>query len=413
MLGAALLLGILLLLSAFFSASEIAVFSLSEARIRVLQEEGRRGAGTLLALKERPERLLSTILVGNNLVNIGATSLATALALQLFGNNGIAVATGVMTLLVLVFGEITPKSFAARRADVFAPAIAPLLALLTRVFTPVVLPVEMLTRMVVGGSNGQTVTEGEIRELTAMGHRYGAIEEHERRIIERAFTLDDTLVADVMTPRVDVVAFPADRSVGEFAQELPNIRHTRVPVYDSGIDHVVGILYLREVYTALLAGQTERTLGSLAREPYLVPASLPLTRMLTEFQSRRVHMAIVVDEYGGTDGIVTLEDVLEELVGDILDETDLDAPMIVRLSEDELLVDGAAELRELNESFGTSFSLEEHRSVNGYLLDRLGHVPRAGETVQADGVRLRVVQATGTQVTRAHLVLLREQQAED
>jgi putative hemolysin len=407
-IGEAALLAVLLILSGFFSGSEIALFSLGEARVRSLREEGRRGSIALERLKSNPERLLATILIGNNIVNIGAASLATALALDLYGSAGVAYATGIMTLLVLVFGEITPKGLATANADAFGLAVAPWIFMLSRALFPFVYPLERLTRWFVRRSQREgrlTVTEGEIREMTAIGHREGAIDEHERRIIERAFRLDETRAWDIMTPRVDIFAWSADRTLASITSELPSLRFSRVPVYRDSVDDIVGILYTRDAYQALIAGQRDIALGALAREPFFVPGSIPLTRLLGDFQTRRIHMGVVIDEYGGTDGLVTLEDILEELVGEIVDETDLEHQPVVRVSRNELLVEGGADLREINHFFNTAFPQLEHRSLNGYLLDELGYVPRAGEEVEREGVRIRIVESSETQVLK--VVMLR------
>jgi putative hemolysin len=405
-IGDVILLLFLLILSSFFSGSEIALFSLGEARVRSMRDEGLRGSRALERLKSNPERLLATILIGNNIVNIGAASLATALALDLYGSPGVAYSTGIMTLLVLVFGEITPKGLASANADRFALAVAPPIYLLSRVLFPFVAPLEKLTRWFVRRSQREgrmTVTEGEIREMTVIGHREGAIDEHERRIIDRAFRLDETRAWDIMTPRVDIVAWSADRALGSIASELPTLRFSRVPVFRDTVDDIVGILYTRDAYQALVSGRSEAKLGDLAREPFFVPGSIPLTRLLSDFQTRRIHMGIVIDEYGGTDGLVTLEDILEELVGEIVDETDLEYQPVVRISDTELLVDGGADLREINNHFESALPQTEHRSLNGYLLDELGYVPRTGEEVLKDGLVIRILDASETQVLQALL----------
>ncbi len=406
MVAQALLLLVLLTLSGFFSASEIALFSLGPARVRSLREEGSRSARALERLKANPERLLATILVGNNLVNIGAASQATAIALAAYGSSGVAYATGVMTLLVLIFGEIAPKGFAAANAERIALAVAPIIYFLSRVLFPVVTPLERLTRWFVRSSQRDgrlTVTEGEIREMTLIGHSEGAIDEHERRIIERAFHLDTTRAWDIMTPRVDIFAWPADRTLASIRDELPTLRFSRVPVYRSSVDEIVGILYMRDAYQALVSGRENATLGEVAREPFFVPGSIPLTRLLSDFQTQRIHMGVVIDEYGGTDGLVTLEDILEALVGEIVDETDIERQPLVRLSRNEMLVEGSADLREINHFFNTTFPQLEHRSLNGYLLDELGYVPRPGEEIERQGVVIRIIDSTETQVLQAIL----------
>jgi putative hemolysin len=278
MISELLLLFLLLILSAFFSGSEIALFSLGPARVRSLREEGRRGSRTLETLKANPERLLATILIGNNIVNIGAASLATAITMEVYGTPGVAYAAGIMTLLVLVFGEITPKGLAAAHADRFSLLVAPPIHFLSLALFPIVAPLEKLTRLFVRRSQREgrlTVTEGEIREMTAIGHSEGAIDEHERRIIERAFRLDETRAWDIMTPRVDIFAWSADRTLASITPELPTLRFSRVPVYRDSVDEIVGILYMRDAYQALVTGRSDALLADLAREPFFVPGSIP------------------------------------------------------------------------------------------------------------------------------------------
>ncbi|MDB4948161.1 MAG: magnesium and cobalt efflux protein corC [Gemmatimonadetes bacterium] len=229
------------------------------------------------------------------------------------------------------------------------------------------------------------------------------LHEHQRRIIEGVLRLDEARVWDIMTPRVDVFAWPARLALAEIAVELHSVRYSRVPVYGASVDDVVGVLYVRDAYQALVSGQRDVTLGEIAREALLVPGSVSLSRLLRDFQTRRIHMGVVIDEYGGTDGLVTLEDILEELVGDIVDETDEIEQPVVRVSRNEALVEGWADLREINHRFNTTFPQLEHRSFNGWVLDELGHVPRPGEELLREGVRIHVLEASDTQVVRARL----------
>ncbi len=406
MIGSVLLFLVLLVLSGFFSGSEIAMFSVSQARARALADEGRAGAGALVALKANPDRLLVTILVGNNVANIAAASLATWLATRAMGSAGVGVATGIVTVLVLFFGEITPKSYAAANAVRLSLIAAPVLQFLSRVLFFVVEPLASLTRRMVprrGPRGGSGITEAEIRRMTQMGHVAGAIEEHEREIIERTFLLDTTRAWEVMVPRVDVFAWEAKTSLLGIMDELGRVPFSRIPVYRDSLDDVVGILYLRDAYQALIAGRDDLTLEELAREPFFVPETLTLVELLGEFQARRIHLGIVVDEYGGTDGLITLEDILEELVGDIVDEVDIPEQTMVRVDRNQVLVDGSTDLREINQFFHTALPAVEHRSLNGYLLEELGEVPESGETVERGGLVIEVMGATDTQVTRARV----------
>ncbi|MFQ5530840.1 MAG: hemolysin family protein [Gemmatimonadota bacterium] len=402
-------LAVLILASGFFSGGEIALFSISRARARGLLEHGRRGAAALVALKSDPERLLVTLLIGNNVANIGAASVATYSATLAFGSAGVGIATGVMTLLVLFFGEIVPKSFAARNAERYALLIAPIVVLLGRLLWPISLPFVGLTRVIVPQNTIlPSVTEAEIRSLAEIGHRGGAIEEHERELIERAFLLDETRAWQVMTPRVDIQAWTDSTTLGEIAGELASVRFSRIPIHGGSLDDVTGVVYVRDAYQAIAEGRDDSPLTDIARPPFFVPATISLVQLLGEFRARRVHMGIVVDEHGGTDGVVSLEDILEELVGEIDDERDRPTEPIRRIGRNEIVADAAADLKEVNQALGTELPVQEHRSLNGLLLESFGRVPEAGEGVEIDGVAIEVIDAGETQVLLVRLKRLSE-----
>jgi CBS domain containing-hemolysin-like protein len=394
----------LILASGFFSGSEIALFSISRARARGLLENERRGAAALVSLKSNPERLLVTLLIGNNVANIGAAAVATYSATMAFGSAGVGIATGVMTLMVLFFGEIVPKSIAARNAESFALFIAPFVVLLSRLLTPISLPFVALTRVVVPQSTVlPSVTEAEIRSLTEIGHRGGAIEEHERELIERAFLLDSTRAWQIMTPRVDIEAWPDDTTLSDIARELDSIRYSRIPIYSGSLDDITGVVHVRDAYRVIAEGRAGDRLSDIAREPFFVPATIPLIQLLGEFRGRRVHLGIVVDEHGGTDGLVTLEDILEELVGEIDDELDRPVEPVRRIGRDEIIADASVDLKEINQAFGLDIPVSEHRSLNGLLLESFGRVPKARERIEIEDVEIEVIEAGDTQVTRVRV----------
>lgn len=403
-IAAVLVLLLALVVSGFFSAAEAALFSLGETRIRALVDEGQPGASQLAQLRARPERLTVLLRLGDAFCDVLAAALAGYLASP-WGGAGLALAVGVATFAVLLFGELVPVRFSMSRAQRVALFAAPPLHVLARLLAPVLLLFERLARVLPeeAGPNVAGITESELRQLQALGHTEGGIEEHEREIIERAFRLDDTKAWDIMTPRVDVFAWQDSQTLAAIAPQLGTVPYSRVPVFGESVDDVTGVLYVRDAYQALLTGQRDVPLRALAREPLIVPGSVSLTKLLRDFQTRRIHLAIVVDEYGGTDGLVTLEDVLEELVGEIVDETDLAEEAIVRVSRSEIVAAGDADLREINHFFNTSFPQLEHRSLNGYLLDELGRVPDVGDSLERDGMTIEVLEATDTQVLRARL----------
>jgi putative hemolysin len=405
MLTIGLLLLIAFALSAIFTIAELAVFTLGDSRVRTLVEEGFRGGASLARLRQRPRRVQVLLRLGDALSDATAALLAGLAGLLLWGTPGLVTGAAVAVGLIVVLGELLPMSIVARHGVRIALGIAPALDLACRVLAPVLGVLERLAGPA-GVRNGNGIASEaatEIRQLTDLGHTEGVIEEHERQLIERAFQLDETKAWDIMTPRVDMFAWPDSLTLAEIAPQLRSVPYSRVPVYGESVDDITGVLYIRDAYQALISGQRDVRLIELAREPLVVPGSVPLTKLLRDFQTRRIHLAIVVDEYGGTDGLVTLEDVLEELVGEIVDEMDVAEEVITRVSRNEIVAAGDADLREINHAFNTSFPQLEHRSLNGYLLEELGRVPAPGEVLERDGIRIEVLEATETQVLRARL----------
>jgi putative hemolysin len=392
--------------SAFFTAAELALFSLSESRIRTLIDEGFRGSRQVERLRRSPERTLVLLRLGSAAGDVTAACVVAVVAYATWHTVGLAVAIGLGTALVLLVGELIPTRLAFRHNVRLALLVAPALVPLTRALAPLLRLLAGLTRAPAGAEPAGlgSFAQNEIRQLTAIGHTEGVLEEHENQLIERALRLDETKAWDVMTPRVDIFAWRGSLRLSEIAPHLATVPYSRVPIYGDGIDDIIGVLYVREAYHALVMGQRDVEIRKLARQPLIVPGSISLTRLLREFQTRRIHLALVVDEYGGTDGLLTLEDVLEELVGEIVDETDVaEEPPVLRVSKHEIMATGDADLREINHVFNTAFPLVEHRSLNGYLLEELGRVPEPGEVLERDGVTIEVLEATDTQLLRARL----------
>jgi CBS domain containing-hemolysin-like protein len=398
-------LALALFLSVVFTATEVAFFSLGETRVRALLEERRRGSSSLVELRAQPERLLILLRLGDALADVTAGAIAAYLAYLNWNLLGLALAIVAIAVLVLLLGELVPMALGMHRSVRIALWMAPPLLWATQILKLPLFALEKIAGIVHDRSavTAAQVTESEIRELTLLGHSEGAIEEHERQLIERAFRLDETKAWEVMTPRVDMLAWEDSTTLSEIAPLLGTVRFSRVPVYRETVDNISGVLYIRDAHQALLSGQRDVPLKQLAREPLVVPGSITLSKLLRDFQTRRIHMAIVVDEYGGTDGLVTLEDVLEELVGEIVDETDVAEETITRVSRHEVVATGDADLREINHFFNTALPQLEHRSLNGYLLEEFGHVPEPGDRLEREGIAMEVLEATETQVLRARL----------
>ncbi len=396
---------LLLLGSALLSASEAAVFSLTASSLRTLEDEGFRYAPRLAALRRDPGPLRATLLLLTTLLNVGTAGIVVADATLSAGVVGAVIALPATALAVYLLGEMMPRAAAVRRPVRLALASAPLLTALIRVFRPLVGPLARLEGLLsqLEREDGLTRKEREAMELTALGQEEGVVGVDEHLLVERAFRLDELTVRDVMTPRVDIFAWKDALTLGEVVERLDKVPYSRIPVYGDSVDEITGIVYAREIYHLCVEGQRDLPLREIGQEPYFVPASLSLTQLLRNFQARRLHLGIVADEFGGTDGLVTLEDVLEELVGEIVDETDVDEEPLIRVSRTEIVVDAAIDLREINHAFNVSLPQLEYRSLNGLILEELGHVPAPGETIQQNGLRIEILEASETQVLRARL----------
>ena len=405
MLALILALVVALIFSAFFTAAELSVFSVGPQRIKTLIEEGRRGSSALAALRARPGRAIFFLRLGDAVADLSAGAIGAYIAYQFWSLLGVIIAMPFIALLIVMVGELAPLTIALKRGVTVSLFVARPLGWLIRLLGPLLVIVEKLAGVIPEGSLSlmAAFAGNEVRELGVLNTSAGLIEEHERQLIERAFRLDETKAWNIMTPRVDVFALEGDRTLAQVALELGTIRYSRVPVYGDNIDDITGVLYIRDAYQALISGMRDIPLRDLAREPLIVPGSISVTKLLREFQTRRIHMAVVVDEYGGTDGLVTLEDVLEELVGEIVDEKDIAEDVVTRVSKNEIIALGDVDLREINHIFNTTFPQLEHRSLNGYLLEELGRVPETGEVLERDGIVIEVLEASDTQLIRARL----------
>jgi len=394
--------------SALCSASETATFAIGTSRLRTLEEEGFRGAEALTDLRTRAEQTRAALLFWNTLFNTLAVGTVVLLGHALRGTAGGLGGLLAGSLAVLIFGQGIPRLLASLRPIRLALAAAPAVLKAERGFTTLTKPLRRLAARLIrnGGADTSSQEERDVRELTQLGQEEGLVGEDEHLLVERAFRLDELTVWDVMTPRVDIFAWKDSLTLKEIIGELKSVPYSRVPVYKDTTDNISGILYVREVYEHYVAGRTTITLSRLARDPLFVPGSLPLNRLLHQFQARRIHMGIIADEFGGTDGLATLEDILEELVGEIVDETDVDEEALIRISKTQVMAPGGIDVREINYAFNLALPQLEHRSLNGFILEELGHVPAPGETVERAGVKIEIMTATDTQVLTARLTKL-------
>lgn len=398
---------ILIVISAVLVAAEAAAFQVSPSRLRTLQEEGFEGADALVRLRAEPARVRTGIRLVTSILRLLALGIAVVAGLTAWGVPAGALDLVLGVALIVLVSDLLPRTIAARHPVRLALVSAPGLRRLSGWLRMVTTPVARLEGALGNRPNGElTLEERELKEIQEIGQEAGILEAEENLLVERAFRLDELTAWDVMVPRVDIFAWKASLTLQEIIGELSTVPYSRVPVYGESVDDVTGILYVREAYEQYVQGARDIPLKQLSREPFFVPGSLSLSKLLQDFQLRRIHMGIVADEFGGIDGLVTLEDVLEELVGEIVDETDVDQESLMRVSRNEVLADASVDVREINYSFNVSLPLLEHRSLNGFILDELGYVPEIGESFDRSGVRIDVVEATETQVLRARLTRL-------
>jgi len=385
-----ILLVICLVLSGFFSSSETALFSISKIKAFHIAKDGSRTGQLIVKMKQDPHTLLTTILIGNNLMNIGGSALATSLAISYFESNAVGIATGVMTLVILVFGEIFPKSFATQHNVLVARVVIFPLFWLSKIFWPLVILLNFIPRLY-GAANPSyhAVTEDELMTMVEVVEEEGEIKEAEKEYITNIFEFDDTSCCEIMTPRADMFVVDAVEKL-----DIPAILSTgysRIPVIEDSIDNVIGVLHIKDLFTSYqkitAAGEqiTSLDIKAIMKKPYFIPESKKLDSLLQEFKAKKSHMAIVVDEHGGVAGLVTLEDVVEEIFGEIIDETDRMVPDIVRLKDNKWLVAGRINVEDLNKEIDINIPESvSYDTFSGFFLEQIDRIPQPGESVIID-----------------------------
>ncbi|MBP1890587.1 CBS domain containing-hemolysin-like protein [Clostridium moniliforme] len=408
--GQVILLIVLLILSAFFSMSETALMSLSKIRIRHMVEEGVKGAKLVQKLIEDPNKLLGAILIGNNIVNIGASSLATSLAVKMSGGSegAVVIATGVMTVLVLIFGEITPKSIAKQKSEAVSLKVSKPIKLCVFIFKPFVTIFTIISSVFIKIFGGDPkaaepfITEEELKTMVGVSEEEGVLEDVEKEMIFNVFDFADLQVKDVMVQRVDVTAIEINDGYDELLKVIKEEQFSRIPVYDDTIDDIVGILNVKDLIIAGYNGG-ELVVKDYMREPLYTFEFKKITELFTEMKKSRNHMAVVLDEYGGTVGIVTIEDLVEEIVGDIEDEYDKERDSIEVIKEDEYVVDGSARLDDVSDLIGVNMESEEFDSVGGLIIGALGRIPEEHEEVVIDRIKFVVEEVEKNRIMKVRI----------
>jgi CBS domain containing-hemolysin-like protein len=388
---------VLLLLSGFFSSAETALFSISKAKAIHLAKQKGTTNKLIKKMKADPHRLLSTILIGNNLVNVGASAIATAMTIDLFASHAVGIATGVMTFLILIFGEIFPKSVATRNNILIARLVIIPLYWLSILFIPLIVFLNFIPKLTGKIHKKPIVTEEELMTFVEVVEEEGGIEEEEKELIENIFEFDDTNASEIMTPRADMFVIDVNEELK--LEEIVKSGFTRIPVIDGEIDHVVGILNIKDLLTHQATSNASIDVRKIMREPYFVPENKKLDNLLQQFKKRKQHMAIIVDEHGGVSGLITLEDALEEIVGEIIDETDTVEPHIVETRPNEWRVLGKSEIDEVNEIIAMNIpDSREYDTFSGYVLDKIGRIPQEKEEIPLGQFIITVKEMDGNRI---------------
>ncbi len=394
----------LIVLSAFFSMSETALFSLSRIRLRTLLAKKVKGADTIKKLKDNPHKLLSTILIGNNLVNVGAASLATAIAFKIIPDYAVAVSTGVLTLVILIFGEIIPKSFATHNNEKISLSVARPIRFLSHLLAPVIKLLDLITGTFVKPVKKPALTEEDLKAAVDMGREAGFIKETEKDLIKNIFKFDDVNVSEIMTPRTDMFCVSVDSTLRKVLPSIIRANYTRIPVYEGSLNRIVGILNMKDLIPILKRKEIDIPVKKIMYKPFFVPENKKVDSLLKQFRKRKEHMAIVVDEHGLVTGLVTLENVIEEIVGEIKDEKDRLDPHVKKLSKDTWDVLGKSDIEEVNERMKSRFQeAEDYDTISGLILDKLGRIPKEGEKLVVDRYNIEITEMEDHRIVKVRI----------
>lgn len=408
---------ILLALSAFFSSAETALTTVSRLRIMTLADEGNKTAVTLLKIIDNKEKMLSAILIGNNIVNISASSFTTVLVNDLFGNYAVSIATGVLTVLILIFGEITPKTFATLHNESISLKYARIIYAIMWILTPVIFIINKLSFLVMilfktdSSAKKSTYTETELKTIVNVSHEEGVIETEEHEMLQNIFEFGDRQAKDIMIPRVDVCMMDVHSTYDEIMETFRANRYTRIPIYEDSTDNVIGIINIKDL---LLYRHGESFhIRSYLRQAYYTYEYKSLSDLLLEMKKASVNITIVLDEYGAASGLLTLEDLVEEIVGDIRDEYDYDEEDVLRaVSSTEYIVEAQMNLDDFNDTLGTKLVSGEYDSVGGFIIEHLDRIARTGDVVETPEVTFIVDSTDKNRIEKVHVLLHKEEKNE-
>lgn len=409
---------ILVALSAFFSSAETALTTVNRIRLQAMAEDGSKAAAKVLKTIENSSKMLSAILIGNNLVNNFIASIATALAIKFMGNGSVGFVTGVVTIIVLIFGEITPKTFATVNSEKLSLAYATFILLLMKLLTPVIVIINFICRSILkflhvdADSSLNTMTEMELRTIVDVSHKDGVIEKEERQMIYNVVDFGDSQAKDVMVPRADMVAISESASYDEIKSVFHAEKYTRLPVFQNDRDDIIGILNIKDFF---FCDTQDFDVKNVMYEPYYTYEFKKTSELLIEMQNNSVSIAIVLDEYGAAVGMISLEDLLEEIVGEIRDEYDEDEEdLIQKINDREYLIEGSVKLDDINDALELTLHSDEYDSVGGLIIEKLDHLPEEQESVVTEeNIRLTVEKMDKNRIESVRLVLPESPKEED
>ena len=408
---------VLLALSAFFSSAETALTTVSRLRVMTLTEEGNKSASVLLKVIDNKEKMLSAILIGNNIVNISASSLTTILVTDLFGNYAVSIATGLLTILVLIFGEITPKTFATLHNEKISLRYAKIIYVIMWVLTPVIFIINKLAFLVMllfkseSSTKTSTYTENELKTIVNVSHEEGVIETEEHEMLQNIFDFSDRQAKDVMIPRVDVCMLEVSSTYDEIMETFRANRYTRIPIYENSTDNVIGIINIKDL--VLYKHGESFSIRNYLREPYYTYEYKKLSDLLLEMKKASANITIILDEYGAASGLLTLEDLVEEIVGDIKDEYDYDEEDLLKaVSDTEYIVEAQMNLDDFNDILGTKLVSDEYDSVGGFIIEHLDRMARTGDMVETPDISFLVDSTDKNRIEKVHVFLHKEETKE-
>ena len=398
---------ILLALSGFFSGSEVALISLTKLKARQMLDKKKFGAVFVKRLKDDPQRMLATILIGNNFVNVAASAIATSMMIRIFQSYAIGIATGVMTFLILIFGEITPKSIAAKNNQLISRIVAAPIWYLSIILAPLLNILDKFLNKFINliGIKAQekAITEEEIISMITVAEEEGSIKEIEKKMINRIFKFDDINTSEIATPRRDMIMVDSKLRIKDAMKTFLKKNHTRMPVYEKNRDNIVGIVHVKDLIVHMGRENKNNTVSKIMYKPYFVPEVKKISDLMKQFQKRKEHMAIVVDEHGSITGLVTMEDALEEIVGEIIDETDMIAPNIKKIDKNTWIVNGKTDIEEINEKLHMNLKGIGYDTLSGFILKRTGKIPKVEEEIVYNKFNLKIEEIEGHRISKVNV----------